>query len=383
MQNVFVESNNIISALGNSTSENFQNMILGKSGIQQHINPEINDDPFWASLVSKQQLNTFETEINNAERFTRYEKIIIASIKDAQKLSSIDFSSTETVFIFSTTKGNISLLEENKTLEELYARLSLMHSAKIICSLFKNENEPIVISNACISGVVALLYARRILESGKYKNAIVIGADTISKFVFSGFLSFQALSKKTCQPFSINRDGINLGEAAATVVLTTQEIKESNSIQILNGAITNDSNHISGPSRTGEELSYAINNSLQLSSLKPDDIGFISAHGTGTLFNDEMEAKAFTLSGLANTPTNSMKGYFGHTLGAAGIVESIICFLSLQNDLIIPTLGFSEIGVTTPINVCSTITKKALNYCLKSASGFGGCNATLLFSLKN
>ncbi len=383
MQNVFVESSNIISTLGNSTLENFHNLMLGKSGIQQHFNPEINEEPFWASLTSEQQLNSLSNEIKDAEKFTRYEKIIIASISDAQKLSSIDFSSKETIFIFSTTKGNITLLEENKTLPELYARLSLMHSAKIICSLFKNENEPIVISNACISGVVALLYARRILESGKYKNAIVIGADTISKFVFSGFLSFQALSQKTCKPFSLNRDGINLGEAAATVVLTTKKLEESNPIQILNGAVTNDSNHISGPSRTGEELSYAINNSMRLSSLNPDDIGFISAHGTGTLFNDEMEAKAFRLSGLVNTPVNSLKGYFGHTLGAAGIVESIICFLSLQNDIIIPTLGFTEIGVTTPINVCNTITKKELNYCLKSASGFGGCNATLLFYYKN
>ncbi len=383
MQNVFVESSNIISALGNSTSENFQNIMLGKSGIQQHLNPQINDEPFWASLLDKQQLNIFESEILNSAQYTRYEKIIIASISDAQKLSLVDFSSKETIFIFSTTKGNISLLEENKTLPELYARLSLMHSAKIICSLFKNENEPIVISNACISGVVALLYARRILASGKYKNAIVIGADTISKFVFSGFLSFQALSKKICQPFSLNRDGINLGEAAATVVLTTKNTVEANPIQILNGAVTNDSNHISGPSRTGEELSCAINNSLLLSSLKPDDIGFISAHGTGTLFNDEMEAKAFSLSGLVDTPVNSLKGYFGHTLGAAGIVESIICFLSLQNNTIIPTLGFTEIGVTPPINICNTITKKELNYCLKSASGFGGCNATLIFSSKN
>ena len=158
MQNVFVESTNIISALGNSTSENFQSIMLGKSGIKQHFNPEINDEPIWASLIHEQQLISLSSDIKDAEKFTRYEKIIIASISDSQKLSSLDFSSKETIFIFSTTKGNISLLEENKTLPELYARLSLMHSAKIICSLFKNENEPIVISNACISGVVAFLY---------------------------------------------------------------------------------------------------------------------------------------------------------------------------------------------------------------------------------
>jgi 3-oxoacyl-[acyl-carrier-protein] synthase-1 len=110
------------------------------------------------------------------------------------------------------------------------------------------------------------------------------------------------------------------------------------------------------------------------------DIGFISAHGTATLYNDEMEAKAITLAGMQSVPVNSLKGYYGHTLGAAGLIESVISIHSLRNGIVIPTKGFSKMGVTKPVNVCSNIEKTVLNNCLKTASGFGGCNAAIIIS---
>ncbi len=223
--------------------------------------------------------------------------------------------------------------------------------------------------------------AKRLLETGKYENAVIVGADTISKFVYSGFQSFQALSKGKCNPFSSDRDGINLGEGGATLILTTREgFEQQPTIMVSGGAISNDANHISGPSRTGQELSSAINKSMKMAGISAKDLDFISAHGTATLYNDEMEAKAFNLSKLQDVYVNSLKGNFGHTLGASGLIESIISILSLKEGVILPTSGFSEIGVFPEILICNKMMTKEMKHCLKTSSVFGGCNSTLVFS---
>ncbi|HMG11467.1 MAG TPA: beta-ketoacyl synthase N-terminal-like domain-containing protein, partial [Mucilaginibacter sp.] len=210
-------------------------------------------------------------------------------------------------------------------------------------------------------------------------HAVVTGADVISKFVLSGFQSFQAISPELCKPFDVNRNGINLGEGAATVILSAQKTSED-SIQIIGGAVSNDANHISGPSRTGEELYFAIDKAMKSAGLQAGDIDLISAHGTATIYNDEMEAKAITLAGLQAVPVNSLKGFYGHTLGASGLIEAIISAQSLKQNLIIPTKGFKEQGDANPINVCSQLISKQLNSCLKIASGFGGGNAAIILT---
>jgi 3-oxoacyl-[acyl-carrier-protein] synthase-1 len=227
--------------------------------------------------------------------------------------------------------------------------------------------------------MLAILTGMRLIQSGQYENAVVAGADVISKFVLSGFQSFQAISPLPCKPFDAARDGINLGEAAGTVIITSNK-NYSSGIKVTGGSVSNDANHISGPSRTGEELNLAITKALNAAGLNAADIDFISAHGTATVYNDEMEAKAIAMAGLQAAPVNSLKGYYGHTLGAAGLIESIISIQSLKENLVIPTRGFENLGVTQPVNVCSTLYRSALNNCLKTASGFGGCNAAMVFS---
>ena len=117
-----------------------------------------------------------------------------------------------------------------------------------------------------------------------------------------------------------------------------------------------------------------------MASVTSRDIDFISAHGTATIYNDEMEAKALNLANLQTVPVNSLKAYYGHTLGAAGLIESIVSLHSLKENLVIPSLGFENLGVTEPINICTTLYKSPLQHCLKTASGFGGCNAAMVFS---
>ena len=215
------------------------------------------------------------------------------------------------------------------------------------------------------------------LGAGLYNHAIITGGDLITRFILSGFQAFQAVSAKPCRPFDASRDGVSLGEAAATLVLSTDK-KLNRGSRITGGSLSNDANHISGPSRTGEELNIAIQAALRQAKIQAKDIDIISAHGTATVYNDEMEAKAVHLAGLSDKPVNSLKGHYGHTLGAAGLLESIISLRSMQEKYFPPTAGFEKAGTTKPVRVSASGLEGSFRYCLKTASGFGGCNAALV-----
>lgn len=371
---VFIVSDNIISPLGATTAENFAMLQKGISGIVEHTEPSMSDQPFFASLL---QTETGEGVVTGA--YTRFEKLLISSIETALKTSPVDITDKRTILIISTTKGNISLLETNEPGHELNERIALHTSAKLLRDYFKCVHQPVVLSNACISGSLALLMGKRMINSGQYDHAIIAGADVISRFILSGFQSFQAISSSACKPFDADRSGINLGDGAGTIILSVNPAFGSG-VSISGGSTTNDANHISGPSRTGAELAHAIVTSMKDANVAPGEIGFISAHGTATMYNDEMEAQAISHAGLSETPVNSLKGYYGHTLGAAGIIETIISAHSLKNDLVIGSKGFEKIGVSKPLNISSTVRKLSTQHCLKTASGFGGCNAAIIFS---
>ncbi len=376
MTEIFVSSDNIVSPIGLTTAENFSQLKLNVSGIKLHDNKIMSEQPFQAALFDAENLFS-----NNQlqKEYTRFEKLLIASVSDALANSNVNAADKRTVLIISSTKGNISLLETEPASDSLNKRISLSTSAKLVADHFQFCNQPVIVSNACISGMLAILTGMRLIQSGQYEHAVVTGADVVSKFVLSGFQSFQAVSPLPCKPFDAARAGINLGEAAGTVILTSNK-DLSSGIKVMGGAVSNDANHISGPSRTGEELNLAITNAIKAAGITATGIDFISAHGTATVFNDEMEAKAITLAGLQTVPVNSLKGYYGHTLGAAGLIESVISFQSLKENLVIPTRGFENIGVTQPVNICSSLYHTTLQNCLKTASGFGGCNAAMVFS---
>jgi len=363
-KDVFVIADNVYTQLGKTTAENFSNLKQNLSAVKQHCD-------YCAALFGNKDLN-------GDTAYTKFEQLLIASIADALKQGNIDVANKNTVLIISSTKGNISLLETEENSPGLQERIALSTSAKLVAKHFGFISPPIIISNACVSGVVAIITATRLLRTGQYATAVVAGADVISEFVLSGFRSFQALSPAVCRPFDKSRDGLNLGEGAGTIILSSDKKHEGN-IKVLGGGISNDANHISGPSRTGQELAFAINTSLKDAGVSAGNIDFISAHGTATVYNDEMEASAIGAAGLQNVPLNSLKGYYGHTLGAAGLIESIISIQSMKENLFLPTPGFKEGDVTRPVNVCTSPLSISAKNILKTASGFGGCNAAVVF----
>jgi len=363
---VYIVADNIVSPLGGTTAENFSQLVAGSTGVQRHERPEMADQPFYAALFRSLPVSPY----------TRFEQLLVASVTDAlSRAPGIHPTDDRTILIVCSTKGNTHLLDaDDHTPAE---RISLPGSAAVAARHFGFAQTPIVISNACISGLLGMITGMRLLRSGLFENAVVTGADVITKFILSGFGSFQALSPGVCRPFDRDRDGINLGEGAATMILSTRP-EYRRRPRLRGGAVSNDANHISGPSRTGRELGNAIEVALRDAGCAPAEIGFVSAHGTATAYNDEMEAKAITLAGLGAAPVNSLKGYYGHTLGAAGLIESIVTLASMREGVVIPSLGYENNGVSAPLNVCRSLLHGPLDTCLKTASGFGGCNAAVV-----
>ncbi|MCW1964136.1 beta-ketoacyl synthase N-terminal-like domain-containing protein [Chryseobacterium viscerum] len=378
---IYITDYNCVTPLGFNVDSNWNALLEGKSGVALHTIID-NQAAFYASMIDSDKLNEefnrFFTQ-NDNDNFTRLEKMLLLSLQPLVEKHPL---SEDTALILSTTKGNISLLKNQSELPE---GVYLSKLAEKVAVFFGFKTKPIIVSNACVSGVMAISVAKNMIQAGRYKDAFVVAGDELSEFVISGFNSFQAIGSGPCKPYDKNRDGINIGEAAAAVYVTgchSDEGKISQNekfkFKVLGDSAINDANHISGPSRTGDGLYASIRNAMAEARVSPEQIDFISAHGTATLYNDEMEAIAFNRMDLQHIPLNSMKGYYGHCLGASGLLESIISMESALHSTLIPSKNFEETGVTQPLNIIRENQTTDITYILKTASGFGGCNAAVV-----
>ncbi|MBC7864990.1 MAG: beta-ketoacyl synthase [Bacteroidia bacterium] len=355
---MYIGAENIISPLGSTAEENFGALSKNSSGIKKTE----------AAGFDKKSI-FFSRFAENTNDFS-FDALLKNCLKNVRsKISPDIFSSEKTLLILSTTKGDIKSENVNpigKSVSELQNSFELKHA-------------PIVVSNACASGVIAINTAANFIRAGVYETIIVAGCDVISDFVTYGFECLFAISDKPCAPFDKNRTGITLGEGCAAVVLSSHKtIFNVEPMRFIEGTSGNDANHISGPSRTGEGLYRTVKKTLELAGITEKDIDFISAHGTATVFNDDMESVAFDRLNMQHIPLNSLKGYYGHTLGAAGIIETAICLQSMRNNTLIKSMGFEEEGTVKKINIISENKKLSLETVLKTSSGFGGVNASLL-----
>ena len=377
MKNLYLHEDCIVSPLGFTTLENLENLRSGITGLQEFDKTEFLDTPICAGVMNSEVLVEAFSAIGDPKAFTKLEQMMLLAVHQIL-IGNPDLNMKETGLIISTTKGNVHLLEDLGEFKK--ERLFLSNLGDVIKDFFGFSSKPIVVSNACISGGLAIAVAKKIIYAGKFKKAIVVGGDMLSKFIFSGFNSFHALSETVCKPFAKDRTGINLGEAAAAVLVSDTPKKKSANVSLVGDASANDANHISGPSRTGEGLFKSIQNSIKEAGISSAEINVIATHGTATLYNDEMEAIAITRSGLGQTPLHSVKGYYGHTLGASALIEAILCKHMMLNNEIYPTLNFNKLGVSKKINVVTAYQNSInLEYVLKTASGFGGCNLAMVF----
>lgn len=364
---VYIHDSNIISPLGWNTAENFEAVKLGTSGISSvFINENIG--AIYAGKISDDRFEAYLKSIKVSLQGSRIEQLIIAALIPIIEKNPVKEDSQ---LIVSTTKGNIHALSKNDVQGAFITAL-----AQNVNTYFGFKKKPLTVSNACVSGVMALSLAKRFIEMEAFSNAYVVAADELTPFVISGFQSFQAMSPDPCKPYDKERSGVSLGEASAAVFISNEFRKDA--IAIAGDANINDANHISGPSRTGEGLVLSIEKAMKEAGVTSKQINCISAHGTATLFNDEMEAIAFNRTTLQNVPTNSLKGYFGHTLGASGLLETVITLESLKNNLLISSKGYQNQGTTQSLNIIKKLEERPLKIALKTASGFGGSNSAIV-----
>jgi 3-oxoacyl-[acyl-carrier-protein] synthase-1 len=365
-----IAATNITSPLGLTTAENYAAVRQGKSALREldgclglpgHFCVGIFPD----ALRAQVQL----------EGFSWYESLVIWSVKEALSHTDIPVSSPRTALILGTATAGIGELAETPEKDGLYLAPGL--AAKKIADTLGFVSTPITVSNACISGATAQMLAQRLIAAGIYDAAVVCGADVLSSFVLAGFDSFKALSPVECRPFDMERLGLNIGECAATLVLS-REVGKADDWRIVDGCLNNDAYHVSAPIPSGDGVARAIKKVL--SPERKERLACVTAHGTATLFNDQMESKAIESAGLGDIPTTALKAHYGHTFGASGILEAILTMCSLDEGLVLPARGFEELGVSGKITLCRQLAQTDKKAFVKTQSAFGGCNSAVLYA---
>lgn len=366
-----VLATNILSPLGYTTEQNYLALKAGRSALRSIPQYKGLPDTVTASVFDDAQ--TAELHV---EGFTRFESLVIRSVKEALLHADVDVAGERTVFILSTTKANVEELSPEASADGAY--LAPGETAAKIAACLGFVTKPIVVCNACISGVAAQMLAKNLLDAGIYDTAVVCGADCVTPFTIAGFMSFKALSPMECRPFDIERLGLNLGECAATMVMGRTDAANADCWCLQRGCLNNDAYHISAPSPGGEGVYRAMMNTIQGTDI--NDLALVCVHGTATMFNDQMESKAIEHAGLSKLPVSALKGYYGHTLGAAGVLETVITMRALDDGCILPCRGFAEIGVSGKVNISPDERSTDKRSFLKIISGFGGCNGAVLYS---
>ena len=410
---VYISSSYMITSLGSGVQENFEAALQGQSGVHMCLDTTKSQNPVMAGIIDPAVFEELSEKYDGSCGFGSYTDAELLAINCVENVVGDAGLPERTGLVIASAKGNVAMLErrcgapktqqvtdlqtalptQGSKLPQCSENQSGASSRKASCPQHLQENrlnrvgeffgidesDVYYISNACISGVSALIFARRMILSGRYDNMIVVGVDVQNRFIISGFASFKSLSPELCRPYDALRCGLNLGEACGAVMLTKTGTSEL--VAIDGGSASDDANHISGPSRTGDGLYFAMRDAMSEAGVGPADVDMLQMHGTATAYNDEMESKAAGLAGLSDVPAQSLKPYFGHTMGASGIIETILAAEELKRGIFLGVKGFEELGVPVPLNVTAENRPiKNPHHCLKTASGFGGTNAAVLLS---
>lgn len=366
----------LLTAFGLGTTKSYEAVKAGQSCLGRQEGKWELPEPFIASFIEDRLLEEECRKLHIGKEYTRFEQMAIIVANEAIRQAGVDPQGQDVRFILSTTKGNVDQLGLPHVDD---GKLDLPSTASRIARWFDNPNKPITVSNACISGLHAQIEAWRILRGEMANIAIILAADTLSPFVVSGFQVFRAASDEPCRPFDEERLGLNLGEAAACAIykrVSPEEVKAGSWV-IGKGAVYNDAYHISHPSRTAEGSFRALK--AVAGGYTAEDFAMVNVHGTATLYNDEMESTALYRAGLSNVPINSLKGYFGHTMGATGLLETLITMRSLEDGTILGTKGYHAEGVSHHVDISEENRPAKGKRFIKLISGFGGCNAAVRY----
>jgi len=283
--------------------------------------------------------------------------------------------------IVASTKGGIGMAQ--RVLEKQLPAEALIHfplyaPAAALARSLDVRGPVVTVSVACASGTTAVGHALRWIRQGRAHRVLVVGVDALSEFIVRGFAALRALGVGGARPFDATRDGLCVGEGSAAICIQSGSGPARATIAGAGGA--NDANHITGPARDGRGLIGAVTAALADATVSADDIDAVSAHGTATRFNDQMEGVALSaVFGGRPVPVHSIKGAIGHTLGAAGVIEAVLCVRGLETGLWPPTAGLveqdPEIGLDVVADEPRTIRGRMVLSC---SAGFSGINSAVV-----
>ena len=361
------------------TGARFQSNIVGASPIDP-----AHDDP--AHELASRALREAVTAFGRARHSVRAE--LLAGTDGAHGVTrpTLEIPPARTGLVLATTKANIAALERISATRPCSAAARRHLRADLLAADLAaefNAHGPVqTVSNACVSGLIAIMQGAKVIRRGEADAVFVVGVDHLSAFVIGGFTALKAIDPQGCRPFDQERRGLSPGEAGAALLLMRDDLAPPDSIAISGWGSSNDANHMTGPSRDGAGLAQAIRIAMDSSGLAGGQIDYVNVHGTGTPYNDAMENAALRAVFGENIPRMSgIKGMIGHTLGAAGVIETIACVLAMQNDFIPGTTGLSRIAEGFPTSLVATPRNGArLRRVLKLNTGFGGVNGALILS---
>ncbi len=393
MDRIVVTGMGIISAIGNSVAENRASLkagICGMSRIEMFPSKFSGSLPVAEIKIStttlKEKLHAFEPGI------TRTTLLALHAFEEAitdSGLTSTELSSYDTALIGASTVGGMCLTDEmyedskkNSPGSEYLSSYDYAATNMYLQKRFEIKGQVNTINTACSSSANAIMYGARLIRSGRVNRAIVGGVDSLAKFTINGFNSLHILSSDICTPFDEARKGLNLGEAAAFLVLEKESIVSGKKIYAaLSGySNANDAYHASSLSDDGDGPYKVMKDALTSANLDPSQIDFINTHGTATENNDRVESIAM-LRLFGKVPAfASTKGNTGHTLGAAGAIEALFTVLNLSEQELYPGLHFKTPITGIGLKPVSDYTKKTLTHVMSNSFGFGGNCSSLIFS---
>ncbi len=369
MKKVYIAKTAIATGLGDTLEDNWRRLNQGQSAIDiiLHFNTDRLPYHYGACRPDLRQTNDVNFTCALMQRV----------------LDRIKPISTNTDIIWTGIKGNAQAIEHGKKNAHYYLPT---HYRQWVADTMGITGQGMEINAACAAATVGLAIGAQKIALGNVDQVLVCGADLVSRFVHTGFSALKALTKTACRPFDRQRDGMCLGDGAFAILLTSEKTfkKETRAphVRLAGWGISNDAVHITGPARDGRGLTSAVRAALDMAATPPDEVEAFCVHGTGTVFNDAMELAAIkTLFGDRRFPAFSIKGAIGHTLGAAGGIETALCCQALANQCVPPTIGLKDPEERAMGLVANTAQPFGGQNILTTNSGFGGVNGALMLQM--
>tara|TARA_R110002072_G_scaffold303113_1_gene494173 strand:- start:74876 stop:76063 length:1188 start_codon:yes stop_codon:yes gene_type:complete len=383
----------IVSALGTGVAANRERLLHSESGLSllQKVESTYQNKIVVGEVTATNQELAQTLNLPTKHNYTRTALLGCIAAKEAVKQAGIeDIKEFKTGLVSATTVGGMDQTEryfkQFATNPDTHRYISSHHagdSTEKIADQLQISEFTTTISTACSSAANAIMLGARLIKAGKLDRVVVGGTDALSKFTLNGFKSLLLLSDDHCRPFDANRDGLNLGEAAAYLVLESEKAAKGKQIlgYVSGYGNANDAHHQTASSENGEGAFLAMQKALQIAGLKPSQIDYVNAHGTATPNNDLSESVALQRIFGENIPDfGSTKSFTGHTLAAAGAVEAVFSIVALQEQQLFANLNFTEPMAETGLMPVQTLQKKNIQYVLSNSFGFGGNCTSLIFN---